>query len=82
MRFNPGDLVLIRSDSTIYEMLESTSNVGIVVNKGVLMFVHTYNDGEIKEFWSYDVIFDGRTFRNVPEEVLRGITDENEEDFK
>lgn len=82
MRFNPGDLVIIRSDSTIYEMLESNSNVGIVINKGILMFVHTYDDGENKEFWAYDVIFDGRTFRNVPEEVLRGITDEDEKDFK
>ena len=82
MRFNPGDLVMIKSDSTIYEMLETGSNVGIVINKGVLMFVHTYGNGETKEFWSYDIVFDGRTFRNVPEEVLRGITDENEEYFE
>ena len=39
------------------------------------MYIHDWEDGDvIKEFWAYDIIVEGQTFRNVPEEGLRGIT--------
>ena len=38
------------------------------------MYVHDWEDEDIlKEFWAYDIIIEGQTFENVPEEGLRGI---------
>lgn len=82
MRFERGDLVMLKADTTIYYSLEAASNVGIVVSTAVLMYAHTTPKGEKLKFYAYDVMFDGRTYKNVPEEVLRGLQNEDEENIK
>ena len=73
---------MLKADTTIYYSLEAASNVGIVVSTAVLMYVHYSSQGGKLKFYAYDVMFDGRTYKNVPEEVLRGLKNENEENIK
>lgn len=82
MKFELGDLVMIRNDSLLYETIETASNVGIVVKAGMLMYVHYSQNGEAMKFWAYDIVIDGRTYKNVPQEVLRGLKEleKDEED--
>lgn len=82
MKFEPGDLVMLKHDTTIYYTLEATSNVGIVVSTAVLMYAHYSPQGGKLKFYAYDVMFDGRTYKNVPEEVLRGLEKKDETDIK
>ena len=50
------------------------------------MYVHDWEadlreEEVIKEFWAYDVVIEGQTFKNVPEETLvELIKNEDEED--
>lgn len=78
MKFEPGDLVMLRPETSVFYAVEASSNVGIVVTSAVLMYVHCSPDGEQKKFWAYDIIVDGRTYKNVPEEVLKGLNEEDE----
>ena len=80
MKFELGDLVMIRSDSLLYETIESASNVGIVVKADMLMYVHYSQNGESMKFWAYDIVIDGRTYKNVPQEVLRGLKEMQEDE--
>ena len=73
MKFEAGDLVMLKSDSSIYYSLDASSNVGIVVSAAVLMYAHYSPQGGKLKFYAYDVMFDGRTYKNVPEDVLRGL---------
>jgi hypothetical protein len=81
VKFEKGDLVRIKEDTAVYDMLESASNVGIVVSSAILMLIHIYENGDKKEFWAYDIIVDGRKYKNIPEEVLEEFC-KNEEDFE
>jgi hypothetical protein len=80
VKFEEGDLVMLKSDTTIYYSLEAASNVGIVVSSAVLMYAHYSPQGGRLKFYAYDVMFDGRTYKNVPEEVLRGLKEDDEKD--
>lgn len=71
---------MLKSDTTIYYSLEAASNVGIVVSSAVLMYAHYSPQGGRLKFYAYDVMFDGRTYKNVPEEVLRGLKEDDEKD--
>ena len=82
MKFEPGDLVMIRSATPIYYALESNSNVGIIVTSAVLMYAHYSPQGGKLKFYAYDVMIDGRTYKNVPEEVLRGLEKKDETDIE
>lgn len=82
MKFSAGDLVMLRSDTTIYYSLDSSANVGIVISSGVLMYAHYSSQGGKLKFYAYDVVFDGITYRNVPEEVLKGLKEIEEDDEK
>lgn len=73
MKFEPGDLVMLKSETPIYYALESNSNVGIIMTAAVLMYAHYSPQGGKLKFYAYDVMFDGRTYKNVPEEVLKGL---------
>jgi hypothetical protein len=82
VKFEPGDLVMVKSDTPIYYALESNSNVGIVVTTAVLMYAHCSPEGDKINFYAYDVMFDGITYKNVPQEVLRGLQEvENNEEI-
>jgi hypothetical protein len=80
VKFEPGDLVMLKSDTSIYFALEAASNVGIVVSTAVLMYAHYSPQGGKLKFYAYDVMFDGRTYKNVPEEVLKGLEKNDKED--
>lgn len=73
MKFEIGDLVKVTTNSPLFGVVDSQS-IGIVAKHARLMYVHDCSDSDtIKEFWAYDVIIEGRTFENVPEEGLRGL---------
>jgi|TARA_R100000081_G_scaffold80676_1_gene47772 hypothetical protein len=69
---------MLKPDTTIYYTLEAASNVGIVVSAAVLMYAHYSPQGGKLKFYAYDVMFDGRTYKNVPEEVLKGLKNNDE----
>ena len=73
MKFETGDLVMIDPESIIYEALEAAANVGVIISSGILMYVHSPSSGNEVHFWAYDVVFDGKTFKNIPEEVLKTL---------
>ena len=81
MKFKIGDLVKIKPCSTIYGIIQDKDSVGIVLKEAVLMFVSDIMDIKT-EYWAYDVIINGKTLRNIPEEVLEEFQNENEENFK
>ena len=78
MKFELGDLVMLKPDTTIYYTLEAASNVGIIVSAAVLMYAHYSPQGGKLKFYAYDVMFDGQTYKNVPEEVLKGLKNNDE----
>lgn len=81
MKFKEGDLVRIKAGTSMHSVLEFASNVCIVVNPAVLMYVHLDEHGNKKEFWAYEVFIDGRMFKNIPEEILEEFNrNEDEED--
>jgi hypothetical protein len=81
VKFRTGDLVKFKPSSTIYGVVVSDLNLGIIVNEAILMYVHDFGqEDSIKQYWSYDVLIDGETYRNVPEEVLEKIENDNEKD--
>lgn len=73
MRFKIGDLIRIKSDTFIYEMLESSSNAGLIVGSAVLMYVDEDPFGNRQEFWAYDIRMDGKIYKYIPEEVLEEL---------
>lgn len=84
MKFEAGDLVMLMPDTPIFYAVEAASNVGIIVSTGVLMYAHYSPQGGKLKFYAYDVMFDGRTYKNVPEEALKGLEeiDNSETDIK
>ena len=80
MKFNVGDLVSLKKTSTIYGILPTGANIGIVATKAILMYVHDWQtDGDNREYWAYDILMGEHKFLNVPEEVLEKIENDNEE---
>lgn len=70
--FEKGDLVLIKESCPIYNVTNNRSCVGIIVNEAQLLYIHDWETKEVmKEFWGYDVFYDGVTYKNVPQETLR-----------
>lgn len=84
MKFESGDLVMIDPESIMYEALEAAANVGVIISSGILMYTHSTSNGEEIQFWAYDVVFDGKTFKNIPEEVLKTLEElkNDEKDIK
>jgi hypothetical protein len=81
MKFREGDLVRIKAGTSMYSILDFASNVCIVVNPAILMYVHLDEHGNKKEFWAYEIFVDGRRFKNIPEEILEEFNrNEDEED--
>lgn len=82
VKFEAGDLVMLMPDTPIFYAVEAASNVGIIVSTGVLMYAHYSPQGGKLKFYAYDVMIDGRTYKNVPEEVLRGLEKKDETDIE
>lgn len=76
-RFEVGDIVFVQSFSPLYPSLKTSTSFGIIKGKARLLYVHDWETEEVlKEFWAYDVIVEGKTFENVPEEGLKKIDEE------
>lgn len=74
MKFEIGDLVRITTSSPLFGVVGNPQSIGIVAKPARLMYLHDWEDREVlKEFWAYDIIIEGQTFKNVPEEGLRRI---------
>lgn len=80
MKFKISDLVKFRPNSPIYSILSNKSVFGLITRSARLMYVHDWEDKEVlKEFWAYDILIEGQIFKNVPEEGLEKLKNENEE---
>ena len=50
---------------------------GIIKGRARLLYVHDWETEDvIKEFWAYDVVVEGQTYENVPEETLKMLVEE------
>ena len=75
-------MVFIRPNCPIYNVTEDNNCAGIIINEAQLLFVHDWETEEVmKEFWGYDVLYNGVRFKNVPQETLRKAN-ENEKNIK
>ena len=75
--FKIGDLVGIRSHCPIYELMKNPKSFGIIKAEARLLYVHDWETEDvIKEFWAYDVVVEGHTYENVPEETLKKFEEE------
>lgn len=70
-KFSVGDIVEIRPSNPLYEVLSGGTNFGIIKKGARLMYVHDWETEDvIKEFWAYDILVQGEVFKNVPEQGL------------
>lgn len=78
--FEKGDLVFLNEEGKeLFSYLKGTT--GIVVSDRFLLFSYDLHATPEKiEYYGYDIIVDGRLFREIPEKFLLRVT-ENEEDF-
>jgi len=75
--FDVGDLVTIMVHSPIYPLMSDRNSFGIIKAKARLLYVHDWETEEVlKEFWAYDVVVEGHTYQNVPEETLKKFEEE------
>ena len=70
-KFQVGDIVEIKSNNPLREILRVGSNFGIIMKSAQLMYVHDWETEEVKkEFWAYDILVQGQIFKNVPSHGL------------
>ena len=76
-RFQKGDLVMFR-DNSVYE----DGDLGIIVSDPVLYFINKWNGYEDPKvnYWVYDIMIRNQLIREIPEQMIEGLKDENEED--
>ena len=75
--FEIGDLVLIRTHSPVYQLMNDPKSFGIIKAEARLLYVHDWETEDvIKEFWAYDVVVEGHTYENIPEETLKKFEEE------
>lgn len=80
-KFSIGDLVQFKEEY----MGHIESGLGIIVSEPVLVFEHEWpaNYGYSDQIWSYDIKVGSNLFKMIPEEFIKGLEkDENEEDSK
>ena len=75
-KFDKGDLVVLQDADKITTL----GGLGVIVSIPVLVFVHDWeNVSEFpSQFWCYDVYADTKLFKQVPEQMLRRLKNENE----
>jgi len=70
-KFKVGDIVEIRPSNPLFEVLKRGVCFGIIKREARLMYIHDWETEEVvKEFWAYDVLVEGEVFKNVPEQGL------------
>ena len=74
--FNKGDLIVLQDADKITTL----GGLGVIVSNPVLVFINDWeNISEFpSEFWCYDVYAEGQLFRQVPEQMLRRLKNEDE----
>ena len=74
--FNKGDLVVLQDADKITTL----GGLGVIVSNPVLVFINDWeNASEFpSQFWCYDVYADTKLFRQVPEQMLRRLKNEDE----
>ena len=81
VKFKLGDIVQLSDRTPIYNSLESPESIGLVVSEPILMYVHDWETEDVvREFWCYEVLINGRRYKNLPEEALKRV--EKNEDEK
>ena len=75
-KFNKGDLTVLQDADKITTL----GGLGVIVSNPVLVFINDWeNISEFpSEFWCYDVYAEGQLFRQVPEQMLRRLKNEDE----
>ena len=74
--FNKGDLVVLQDPDRITTL----GGLGVIVSDPVLVFINDWeNVCEFpSQFWCFDVYADRQLFRQVPEQMLRRLKNEDE----
>ncbi len=75
-KFKKGDLVFFRK----FKIIPKKPSLGIVVSEPQLMFVHDWEmiPHPYKNYWCYNIIAEEQLFKDIPEDMLRSVNDEDE----
>ena len=77
-KFKKGDLVYVEDE----ENLLLGENLGIVITEPILMFIYESKLDPCKKqnYWVYDVVVGDQLIRELPEQIMKGLKNENEKD--
>mgnify|MGYP003124880847 CR=1 FL=1 len=74
-KFKKGDLVYVKDDDNLLEGL----NLAIIISEPMLMFI--YKSGPIptkkQNYWVYDVVVGDQLIKEIPEQILKVLNDED-----
>ena len=73
-KFKKGDLVYVNDRDNLLEGL----NLGIIISEPMLMFIHESECIPAKQqnYWVYDVVAGDQLIKELPEQIMKGLTDE------
>ena len=76
--FDKGDLVVLQDP----DFIPALGGLAVIVSDPVLVFVHDWECIQEfpKQFWGYDIYVGNKLFTQIPEQMLRSLKNENEED--
>lgn len=79
-KYNKGDLVVLKDPET----LKDVDGIGLIIEQPVLLFLHDWENRPDMptEFWEYTINVQGRLFKHVPEQMIRSLKNENENNLK
>lgn len=81
MKFKIGDMVRLSDRTPIYNSIELPESIGLIIAEPILIYIHDWETEDVtREFWCYEVLFNGRRYKNLPEEALKKV--EKNEDEK
>ena len=77
-KFKKGDLVYVEDG----ENLLLGENLGIVITEPILMFIYESKLSPYKKqnYWVYDVVVGDQLIKELPEQIMKGLKNENEKD--
>ncbi len=77
-RFKKGDLVYVQDEENLLLGLD----LGIIITEPILMFIYESGPTPAKKqnYWVYDVVVGDQLFKEIPEQILKVLKNENEKD--
>ncbi len=77
-KFKKGDLVYIKDQDNLLEGL----NLAIVISEPMLMFIYESGPMPTKKqnYWVYDIVVGDQLIKEIPEQILKVLKNENEKD--